>query len=71
MQHSVYLNDEKKFVDPRLLYDILRGLQALWGVYYSPKKIGDLGGVPFFFIVAWNRGVEFAKENVAQDAFLL
>ena len=26
---KVYLNDEKKFVDPRLLYDILRGLKAL------------------------------------------
>ena len=26
---KVYLNDEKKSVDPRLLYDILRGLKAL------------------------------------------
>ena len=26
---KVYLNDEKKSVDPRLLYDILRGLNAL------------------------------------------
>ena len=26
---KVYLNDEKKSVDPWLLYDILRGLKAL------------------------------------------
>ena len=26
---KVYLNDEEKIVDPRLLYDILRGLKAL------------------------------------------
>ena len=26
---KVYLNDEKKSVDPQLLYDILRGLKAL------------------------------------------
>ena len=26
---KVHLNDEKKSVDPRLLYDILQGLKAL------------------------------------------
>ena len=26
---KVYLNDEEKYLDPRLLYDILRGLKAL------------------------------------------
>ena len=27
----VYLNDEKKIVDPRLLYNILQGLKAFCG----------------------------------------
>ena len=35
---KVYLNDEKKSVDPRLLYDILRGLKALCATILFVKQ---------------------------------
>ena len=34
---KVYLNDEKKSVDPRFLYDILWGLKALCAKPNEPK----------------------------------
>ena len=36
---KIYLNDEKKIVDPRLLYDILRGLEALCAIRDSTEMM--------------------------------
>ena len=48
---KVYLNDEKKSVDPWLLYDILRGLKALCDIllYNSlPEKASATEDLTFY-----------------------